>query len=242
MFITTTSAVGEFTSPFGSRVNIPKGHVTEMSVEQGYWLLGHPEIDVDFESPSEYDRAIELQRLAKFNPLKGVPQPQHLQPNATLQLDGHSTRYPVIVVNPIGLLAESPQEYRFCEPIVNLVLDKAMIRQVFNEFKYALENDTDEPEPEIETPDEFPGDPLPEAPVESTPEIETLSESELEKLTNPETPATEDGGTEPVGEEAPAEGSTSGASEPPTEGEEEQSSEPKGKGRGRKTAISDEDI
>lgn len=239
MFITTTSAVGEFTSPFGLRVNIPKGHVTEMPVEQGYWLLGHPEIDVDFESPSEYDRAIQLQELAKRNPLKGVPQPQHLQPNATLQLDGHSTRYPVIVVNPVGLLAENPSEYSFQQPVVNLVFDREMVRQVFNEFQAALQ---DAPRPEINSPDDLPEDPHPETPVETTPEIETLSESELEKLTNPETPATEDGGTEPVGEEAPAEGSTSEASEPPTEGEEEQSAEPKGKGRGRKTAISDEDI
>lgn len=142
MYVTSQNAVGEFTSPFGSRIELPKGHVTELHVDQGYWLVGHPEVTVTFESEAEEARCVELKRLAEFNPLKGVPQPQHLTPNATLQLDGYATRHPVIVVNPVGLMVENPAGYNFTQPTVNLVLDKEMVRQVFAEFQAAWKDAT----------------------------------------------------------------------------------------------------
>lgn len=229
MYLSTSNAVGEFTSPFGSRVTIVRGMVTELPVDEAYWLYGHPEIEVTFADDAERDRCYELQDLAKLNPLKGVPKPQQLTPNATLQLDGYSTRIPVIVVNPVGLMAEYQGEYNFQQPQVNLVFDKAMVRQVMEEFQAALYAGPEE---------------LPEVPG-----IEALSESELEKLTNPEPPQEEAvpefASPETTGELAsPDDAPDVGApSEEPTESlADTDPTSSKGKGKGRRGAISDEDI
>lgn len=222
MYLQTSSPVGEFTSPFGSRMLIPPGMVTEVSVEQGYWLVGHPEITVEYIDAAEQAKCEAVVILANKNPLRGVPQPQYLTPNATLLLDGHSTRYPVIVVNPQGLVSEYQGTYEFGKPELNLVFDREMIREVFKEFQAAMRGGTDD----VDLPTEAGSPVAPVTEVTAPPKTPEITPVDGEtKVTEIAPPVTE------VSSEAVAPGTIPG-------GEEASDT---GKGRGRKT-ISDEDI
>ncbi len=132
MFVTTESMVGDFISPFGARFSIPAGRVTELPVEQGYWLLDQPAVNVKFKDAEEEAACTELRTLTQHNPMRGLPVPQYMKPNATLKVDGRSTRFPVIVVNPVALFAEN-QTYDFTPPAVTMVADKAMLKALVAE-------------------------------------------------------------------------------------------------------------
>lgn len=259
MYLNSPYAAKDFISPFGSTFHVPQGFKTHVPVEEGYWLSKIPDLEVTFESDAEFEECQRLLALAKLNPLKGIPKPQQVTPNATLQLDGYATKYPVVVVNPQGLLQYPVPEFHFGNPTVNLVFDKAMVRQVFEEFQAALSNPTldydDTPSYEVGA------GPLPvepeltvEGPVPPTP-TEELTDAQLEELTNPETSNSEattqptdtaapieDGGSE-FSPEAPGEDSTSeeAGTTPPDE-TEAPATESKGRGRTRRGGINDEDI
>lgn len=248
MYLNSPYAARDFISPFGSTFHVPQGFQTHVSVEEGYWLSKIPDLEVTFESDAEFEECQRLLALAKLNPLKGIPKPQQVTPNATLQLDGHATKYPVVVVNPQGLLQYPVPEFHFGQPTVNLVFDKAMVRQVFEEFQAALSNPSlDYGEDEF-APGALEDGPAPEltveGPVPPTP-VEELSDAQLEELTNPEpadTAAPEVGGSE-FSPEAPGEDSTSeeAGATPPDE-TEAPATESKGRGRTRRGGINDEDI
>jgi len=137
MFVTSSNSVGEFISPFGSRVKIPAGMVSTLPVTEFYWLLGQPEVSIDYESDDEQKLAQQLFSYAGSNPMRGIPKPQFDTPNATLHLDGGSTKYPVIVINPVALFAEN-QGYKFAPPRPTLHIDREMlvgvVRQVLDEL------------------------------------------------------------------------------------------------------------
>lgn len=130
MYVNAPLHAVDAVSPFGSVFHVPQGFRTQVAVEDGYWLTKIQALEIEFESLEERATCEQLLALQELNPLRAIPKPQNLTPNATLQLDGYATRYPVIVVNPQGLLQDPVPEYYFQNPTVNLVVDTEALRQI----------------------------------------------------------------------------------------------------------------
>jgi hypothetical protein len=224
MFINTALSGFEVVSPFGIVFHVPQGRKTKVKVAEGYWLVNHPNVEVEFESIEERAECDRLNEHAKLNPLQSLPKPQYLEPNATLQLDGYATRYPVIVVNPQGLLQEPHPEYHFGAKPMNLVLDKALIRQVVEEFHAAL----NAPYQEELGKSLVNGDESAET-MEVELDVE-MTDAELEALTNPDVPQDSLSAEEPLEEPAA-----------PLADAPEATPAAKGKGA-KRGAVKDEDI
>ena len=149
MYVSTDHPIGEYISPFGSRFTLAPGRRTHVSVEDGFWLANHAHITIHFESPEEEAKCAELNHRSHLNPLGAVPRPQYGNPNATLHMEGYAERIPVLVVNPVGLLAEQQPTYGFGTPNVSLILDKDMIRQVVEDIVAATNAAPMAPFPEV---------------------------------------------------------------------------------------------
>jgi hypothetical protein len=160
-------------------------------------------------------------------------------------MDGYSTRHPVIVVNPQGLLQEPSPEYGFeKKPVLNLVFDRDMMRQVVEEVISSMGADSIE--------DEIAG----WAVGNDSPatELESVTDDDLEALTKPdESDEPRDGTVAPETNEPEFESGSAiesatdsvddqaQAEETAAEGTEAPVVESKGKGR-RRAGINDEDI
>jgi len=131
MHVSTKVPTGDFVSPFGSLLTIPQGVTKELDVESYYWLIDNPSVTIQFVDSEEETRAKALVEQSKLNPLKPLNAPDYLGPNATLQMAGGATRHDVIVVNPVGLLADKQTGYEFgAKPQVTLFATPEMIKDV----------------------------------------------------------------------------------------------------------------
>lgn len=246
MYLNSPLAPRDFVSPFGANLHVPQGFQSRYNVCDAYWLADHPDLEVRFESDLEKHECEKIRAEQKLNPLRSLPKPQHLTPNATLQLDGYSTRHPVIVVNPQGLLQEPNPEYYFDKkPVLNLIFDKDMMRKVVEEVLAAATADIDGNE-DIDL--NLLGQ------VPDVTDIENVTDDDLEALTKPDD--SDETGDGPVASEVTESEPESGsAKEDATAGDDDQAQaeepvigedeapvvESKGKGR-RRAGINDEDI
>jgi hypothetical protein len=102
--VSCTGVPNEFISPWGHRVSLALGATTNRKIEDVYFLEGKPNVEIEYDSPEEMQKAKELREEDTAKVLRNVPIPVEKQANATISVpDEGLFDVPVLLANPVGL-------------------------------------------------------------------------------------------------------------------------------------------